>query len=407
MSKFRKALCGVVAATVLAANSAMMTSAATTYDVCDVNHDGYVDLEDLVIVNKYLMGNYYFPYYNQLDATRSLTVDASDSALIAARNTGASFNSSYFSRETGGTVSNPTVSGTDLDAYFNQTSRRYYLEYSYSSHEEHEYSLKPPTSNSALINTREIVDGFDSRYAAYGEENDGIVKLIINGGGLGTGFIVGDHEIATAAHCVYQRNSANNGYWFSSMVINTYDSNGLPNDTTLTPVEAHIPKKYKTVSDGVSFGDYNEAPYDYAVITVEEDLSNHVQFSLSALYNVKDNKYSTIPLYVTGCPAQIHNESNANFRLYSDEGRVVNDFNSRVLHYNVDTKGGQSGSPVYTITRNVKNGVVSYIYTALAVHRGVTPYNSEYNNSNCGALMTKYQLQFYLNNNHLLPGINQ
>ena len=99
-----------------------------------------------------------------------------------------------------------------------------------------------------------------------------------------------------------------------------------------------------------------------------------------------------------------HIKPNSDMQLYSEEGHVVNDFNTRVLHYNVDTTTGQSGAPVYTITRNEKNGVESYVYTALAIHKGLTHHSDEYNDSNCGSLMTKYQLQFYLNNINLQPG---
>lgn len=65
-----------------------------------------------------------------------------------------------------------------------------------------------------------------------------------------------------------------------------------------------------------------------------------------------------------------------------------------ILEYDVDTSSGQSGAPVYTITRNVVNGNATFTYTALAIHHG--GLTSNYNN--CGSRISKYHLQFYRNN---------
>lgn len=390
MNFIKKILCGVVAASVLAANYAIMTSAATTYDPCDVDHNGLVDLSDLVIVNKYLAGAYYFPNYNQLDVNRSLTVDSSDSLKITAYMLGNTYSYSYISRENSYPMIHPTINGATLNSDAGSTAIRTYSRYSYVTHQQlDDYDLTPSTplrASNRLDNTRDVIGDEDSRYPSCSEENSGIVLLE----GIGTGFIVGDHEIATAAHCVYKKNG-NNGYWRSSITIKTYDSNGFPTSTSLTPIEAHLPTQYRdcVITNATPHNQY--IPYDYAVITVSENLSGYVHFSLGTAYNAKQTDYNRIPIFVTGCPGESNGHVNINDRLYSSEGRVVGNNNTLILHYNADTSNGDSGAPVYTITQNRIGTDTSYTYTALCIHS----YGFSELGYNCGSLITKYHLQFY------------
>ena len=223
-----------------------------------------------------------------------------------------------------------------------------------------------------------------------GSENIGIVYININNVVKGTGFIVGNHQIATVAHNVYSELHD----WFSTMEITSYNYNGELSNTKFTAVEAHIPKNYNP--------DIEETKYDYALITVKEDLSDYVQFNLGTSYSVKQSNYSNIPIYVTGCPKNnTLGDKNSTNHLYTGEGRVIdksingqNVFtNNGLMHYNTDTDYGNSGGPVYTVTKNVINNKPSYTYTVLAIHEGG---GSDY--ANYGSLITKYHLQFYKNN---------
>lgn len=200
----------------------------------------------------------------------------------------------------------------------------------------------------------------------------------MNGSG-GTAFVVGDHQIATAAHCIYDKNG-----WHTP-ILKTTDSNGCMTDTYLHPVEAHVPKSYNPADFSAS-----HSMYDYALITVSEDLSDYVHFSLGTPYNVSKSAYSNIPIYLTGCPSKVENHEGSLNILFSEEGNVVNNKfdNDDVLYYDLDTSGGNSGGPVYTITKNGSK----YIYTAIAIHSGGDGYR------NYGAMITNYQLQFYMNN---------
>jgi len=363
---------------------------ATTYDNCDVNRDGYVDMADMITLNKYLYGVYSVSNYNQLDVNRSLTVDAADEECLALNVLGGTYNGGYFSRKTGTIVASPTVSGFTPNSTASSSAQREYMRYEYSTgHLLNSYNLTPTLINlNSTINSRAIIGDDDSRYPSYNPENTGIVSLSDNYG-RATGFIVGDHHIATAAHCVYRKGIDVPHHW-KNLTINLYDENGVITSNELTPVEAHIPAEYI---------DSDDSTYDYALITVEEDLSDYVQFSLGTPYNANATAYANVPIYVTGSPVDLLDENNIT-RLYSAEGRLMNKIetgNTDVLYYNVDTAGGDSGAPVYTITKIGSQ----YVYTAIAVHHG-----GDEDTQNWGSMVTNYHLQFYNNNPNMSYEIN-
>ncbi len=392
---------GMIATSTIATMPANTVSA--TYDDLDVNMDGYVGTADLTIVTKYLNGIYSVSNYNQLDVNKSLTVDAADSECLTACLLGNTYEACYYSRAnakdnnnaTNPEVDFPTVSGFTPNSATTSTASREYMIYSYLDHEDYgTYYLTPTiTELGSETNSRSVI-GSDDRYVADGNENSGIVRLSIGG----TGFVVSDHVIATAAHCVYDRKTFT---WVDDLSITTYDNNGnILSNSTLTPVEAHIPKEYYRTS---LLGDINYREYDYALITVAEDLSDRVHFSLGTSYNVNSSLSSNVPIYVTGCPSDVHGTSNSNNTLYSAEGNILGyqdnndpfDYEDSILTYDVDMSGGDSGGPVYTITQNTINGTPSYIYTALAINA------YEVGIYNFGAAMTNYHNQFYNNNPYM------
>lgn len=383
MNGFKKIISAAAAAVTLLAGTAFPVSA--DYDVCDVNRDGFIGGADIVLLSRYLLGAYSISNYNQLDVNRSLTVDDADVECLNSRLLGITYSGGYFSRKTGNVVSSPTVSGFTPSESSSSLTARTYMRCRYENGKPTALSDYTLTPTEMPLNARAILDGVigdDDRYASYGPENNGIVCLETRIGakaGKSTGFIVGDHQIATAAHCVYSDNA------WRSIYIRTYDSNGCITDNTLHPIETHIPKLFTLSSDGM---------YDYALITVSDDLSDYVHFSLGTPYNLSASAYSNIPVYVTGCPSEtITDGRNLSKRLYSAEGRVVDTVfdKSDVVCYDVDVSGGDSGSPVYTITK-VGN---KYVYTAIAVCTGgvLLP-----NGPNFGSMITHYQLQFYKNN---------
>lgn len=391
MKKFKKIVAAMMIVSMMVVSSAGTVSVtADNYDRCDVDRNGLVQTLDIVYVNKYLSGVNAYTNYNQLDTNGSLTVDIEDYNCVMANFLGSSYSWNYFSRATGNVVANPTISGFIPNSTASSTAGRQYRRYSYINNQElTPYTLTPTIGTlGSGVNSREVI-GEDNRYPSYSEENSGIVRL-----GIGvTGFIVDDHHIATAAHCVYNK-SINS--WFSPNSIKTYDSNGNLTNTTLTPVEAHIPSYFASSN--------NDTAYDYALITVAEDLSEYMHFELGTSYNATAAGFEGVPIYVTGSPSDLSNSNNS-YRLYSAEGNVMDksplnnnvDDCTDVLYYDIDTAGGQSGSPVYTI--NKRNN--SYVYTAIAIHcAGVA------NCQNWGSMITNYHLQFYKNNPNVSYTIN-
>ena len=360
----------------------MPMGAGATYDACDVNHDGSVDMTDLIAINHHLLGTKYYTNYNQLDANRSHTVDKADATCVMSKLTRTDYSACYI-RQYGDSieaVDMPAVSSTvTLDASVNQTNSRSYIGYSYLEDEPiPAYTLTATTANlnsTQNTQTRDLIGGFENRVVAHGYENTGIVAVNDT-----TGFIVGDHHIATAAHCVIEDND-----FVPVIEIFTYDCSGERDGGELTVAEVHVPENH------------SETAYelDYALITVVEDLSDRVQFSIGNSYNMTNSEVGTIPIHVTGIPSNIGQGlivTNYPNTLYTHYGSVYQNDNRSLLHYTVDTSGGQSGSPVYTITRERYNNTDYYTYTALAIH---TRGNSTRNR---GPLVTKYHLQFYRNN---------
>lgn len=240
----------------------------------------------------------------------------------------------------------------------------------------------------------------DDRKVANGPENTGIVHLTFYEDGKvgnGTGFIVGNHQIATAAHCVY---NCEDGKWRFPSVC-TYGTDGKLTETYLTAVELHIPFDYY-----MSEKEF-DPPHDYALITVKEDLSSYTKFSVATSYNVGKNDFANIPLYVTGCPGVVDHKYNANELLYSTEGRMLNSYsnNKEVLYYDIYTSKGQSGSPVYTITDRKVDNETTRVYTALGVmsssYDGTDENLPDLEPLSWGARFTKKHLQFYLNNSNM------
>ncbi len=390
VKKLFKSAAGMVMSLALIGSAMPMTASATTYD-CDVNDDGAVTVADVTAISKYLAGNLKVPDYNRLDVNKSLIVDNMDVQCVLAERMGWSYDCDYFSRKTQQYSTAPPVPNFIPDGDYDTTLPRRYKKGYYDSNgnvtNTTTYNLYPTTTALSTGTSTYALIGNDDRHLATGSENCGIVSLS-NGA---TGFIVDDHHIATSAHCVFKDG------WRTITHINTYNSNGKTTNVKLTPSEVHIPELY------FSSVVYNRM-YDYALITVEEDLSDYVHFDLGITYNTTSTYFSNTPIYVTGCSqAYVDETPNEKLDLLSCEGRIISKSknsnetldNTYILHYNADTLGGNSGSPVYTMTRNIVNNQVSYTYTALTIHGGGIE-----DSHNEGPRITKYHLQFYRNNSN-------
>lgn len=155
----------------------------------------------------------------------------------------------------------------------------------------------------------------------------------------GSGFIIGDHEIMTAAHCVTTTLPNEYGMYMEAPNINitiptANPSNGT--DISLTPEFMTVPNDY-----------FDSVPgNDYAIIKVKEDLSVYGQvfLGLGTDETVNDTPVHALGYnYINGAPVMkisngyINNNGN-------DLGDVLYRCSSTIY-------GGTSGGPLYSQCR--------------------------------------------------------
>lgn len=234
------------------------------------------------------------------------------------------------------------------------------------------YTLNPLNSSN---NTRTII-GTDDRVIDWSKS--GVVKLMTTNGYIGTGFVVDEHTIATAAHCVYDVDN-NTGRKISNILL--FNSEGEV-EMSVIPQESHVPSEYVG-------GDLD---VDYALITVEEDLSDYMCFDLGVALSQTFPSDTTIN--VTGFPGMINDTLIVNthtiHNMYTGSGTLVM-FSGRNILYNTDATGGNSGGPAYvTETRCGKT-----YNTVIAINVAAGP------NENWGKLIDTNILHFLTNNGNI------
>jgi glutamyl endopeptidase len=252
-----------------------------------------------------------------------------------------------------------------------QEDREYYVFSASSGKMVDAYTLDAddaPTITSSSASTRGII-GTDDRTL------ETSLKGVVNINNYVTGFVIGEHTILTAAHCVYNKEeqTAKTG-----LKLYLYDNGSYDNaSVTATPVQIHIPGEYVENST---------RDYDYAIITVKEDLSDYMSFNLGVARSIAVGK----TVKVTGRGGSGDEDSGVNKDLIdvmsTGSGTIATFTNYRV-NYTVDTIGGDSGAPVYY----TKDGV----NTVIGIHRG------QYGSNNTGVRITTDILQFAYNNSHI------
>ncbi len=268
---------------------------------------------------------------------------------------------------------------------------RTYLVYNFESDViTNEYTLTLPLQYPSTYYLPGIA-GIDDRevYA-----NSGIVYLSIDGAYRGTGFVVNDHTIATAAHCIYGKNQSTpgEGTFVSDLDVRLYDNNGN-HVKTVSVAEAHVPTAYRDCN-------YlsERHMYDYALLTVSEDLSSYEHFKVGELLSSAATS-GTFDVYAAGFPSKLMNDdgttTSAMNELYIGAGKVTYD-NGHLFAHTADTTGGQSGGPVFTsMSYTVGTDDPITFNTAIGIITGATGSST---GSNRSTKFTAEHLQFYRNN---------
>lgn len=238
-----------------------------------------------------------------------------------------------------------------------------------------QYSLSPLSSQN---NSRAII-GTEDRFVDWSKS--GTVKLMREGFYGGTGFVVDEHTIVTAAHCVYIC-EYDEPKKFTNILL--FDSQGNI-EMTANPVEYHIPRNYRKTS-------YTEK-YDYAIITVEEDLSNYICYNLGMLSDA--NLINNMPISITGFSQDANGYTNHTAITATGTVTGTNLTERKIISTNAVIAGGNSGGPVYTTETR---GGRTY-YTVIGISTTRSPIDDIYGYGNCKYIDTN-MLHFFINNSH-------
>ncbi len=262
------------------------------------------------------------------------------------------------------------------------TSQRYWVYNAQTGKFLRRYTLNPISSDNNQIQQRTYgIVGTDDREPD--KECNGVV-FIIAGSETGTGFIIDDHVIVTAAHCLYDEK---NDKSLNIKKISVLDKSGSV-ELNATPVEFHIPKNY---IDG-----YYE--YDYALITVKEDLSSYPHFELGVALNSAEGatvKVSGFPGIVNDVPVNRNPPV-----IYTGKGNIL-DLSETELLVDADATPGNSGGPVY-IEENIDIGDNEVEYkTAVGIIAAYSYFEDESNGPNIAVRFTTNHINFYRANKNI------
>ena len=153
-----------------------------------------------------------------------------------------------------------------------------------------------------------------------------------------TGFIVGDHKIASCAHGLYKADKGGYPEYVNVYVkrcgSSTYDTNysfKLTYSSEKQNIVVH--DDYKTTGSN---------KYDIGIITTTKDLSALGKFTLNTAYT--PNKTTPHTYTVKGYPMEVGYENYHKYQCYSSGNYKTSD--SNILRYYASTLSGMSGAPV-------------------------------------------------------------
>ncbi len=369
----KKVLSCLMSISVLASTATALAASSAFNPNKDPNGDGSLTIADMAYIYQCLGGRYKPSDLTELDVDDNNVVSEVDAV--------------YVQMYDAGMILESIQSVEELNTVASTYSNRTYNVYTAGGGVFRRSYTLSVEDDSNSTSTREII-GTDDRVIDW--TKSGVLKLYTNNKFTGTAFVVGEHTIATAAHCLVDSDN------FSRSAITDikfFNSNGVEEDFDVTPVEYHIPNDYIVKNQNNPYKYFNT--YDYALITVQEDLSDYNIFNLGMM---TDTFSEAQTISVTGFSGDnnsfdVHNmyTANGHFDCYKNS---QNGYVSDVFEHNADTKGGNSGGPIYII-ESVNGNVY---FTVVGIHVGYK-YIS---NNNVGTRINSDILKFYNGNTNLV-----
>lgn len=329
MKNFKKVLSGFVALTMCMFSNTFSVNASTTpitYLQGDVDGNGSVNLIDAITMVQFLNGNI------GADPLTAVRLDVNGDYIIN------EYDKSIISSIVLGDI-NPTTLTCDGITSFPQSSNRSYYKYDLNTNQRTTYNLDVVSN----IAPRGII-GTDDRVQENGL--NGVLKA-----GDGTAFVIDTHTILTAAHVIYNKNTSN---IITNFDFEIYDDYNTPSNITITPTAYHIPTNY--VNDTV-----NGWKYDYAIVTIEEDLSSYINFDLGVI-----RQRISKPIYVTGFGNDAEGVATSLENTKSTGIGTLSPLNTPfdlsywdyAIYYTTDAVEGNSGSPTYIVNTDGTKTVI-------------------------------------------------
>lgn len=169
----------------------------------------------------------------------------------------------------------------------------------------------------------------------------------INGGGYGSGFVIGPNVIATAAHCVF-----NKAGWVKNIkVVSQYKTK---NQRVYNVKEIYRPSKYAYYCNALDTPTYNKRfQYDWALLIVDGNIGQNTGW----LGFEKSNQLLNTNIKVVGYTSYNTLEYPGT-NLFEGYGQITQ-VDEKGIDYNASTLGGQSGGAVLN-EANIACGIHTY-----------------------------------------------
>lgn len=196
-----------------------------------------------------------------------------------------------------------------------------------------------------LANSAEIIIGTDDRVRVGNTTTfpwRAICHLIITSANnrtyVGTGWLIAPRTVMTAGHCVYMHAD---GGWVRSIQVIPGRNSGV------RPFGTHVGTTFRSVT---GWTQNQNRDNDYGAIILPPSSRPGDQTGYFGFATRNDDFLKAAALNLSGYPG----EKNGEQWFMAQSAKAVSD---RVITYNIDTTGGQSGSPVWVLQNGNRYGV--------------------------------------------------